>query len=237
MQFRELNWAVPAGSDNAIALNQQPANGASFNLNGATGNGSLASGDVTNRSTGGCSQRQIVITCASDETGHSVILTGVRAKDAFSKNSDAAGATIVETVALGSPGTFTTLQDFAKVTSAVMVGAAAGNIKIGTNGVARTPWQVPQLDMLAPFAIGLCATLVSGSGNAGIQHTLERIPHFGVTANSQIPAVYDHSSIKTVTGSTDGNYAFPISAFRLIINSGTGVWRLNFAQAGVVGGQ
>lgn len=243
MQAREINWAVPAGSDNAIALNQAPAANALFNLNGAIGIGSLASGDVTDRVAGGCSQRQVIITCAADETGHSVLITGRRAPDFQSAPSDTVGPIIAETVALGTAGIFSTLQDWEFIISAQMLGGAAtGNIKIGTNGVARTPWQALQLEMRAPFAVGLCATLVSGSATFGYQHTFERLPkQTGATStltggNSKIPVPYDHSSLKALTASTDGNYAFPVSAIRGNNTVGAGVVRYNYIQAGIIGG-
>lgn len=241
MQPREISWKLAAAVDNGICASQTPGAAGNLTIAGSlatAGIATLTNGDPTAR-TGGCSQRRVILTFAADETGHNFTVYGTRAKDAFSKNADTLGDSISETVAGTTAGVVATLQDFATVTRVAIDAAATGAIKVGTNGVGASPW-IPSDKMGAsPLNIGFAVTLVSGSVNYGIQHTLNKLPHNNSTGlapnNGALPNVFDHSSIVAQSSSKDGNYAFYINAFRLVTNSGTGLLNLSYGQFGVEG--
>lgn len=233
MQPRTLYWSPAAASANGFCLSQTPIKGP-LTFTGALA-GNAANGDVTDPVAGGCSQRRIRITCAADETGHTILLVGTRAKDGFARLNIGAPVVITETVALGTAGTFDTLQDFATLTAAPVISAnATGAIQIGTSPVASTPWQQNDDHLDSPENIGLFIILDAGAQNFTIEHTLERLPKGTATAGT-IPRVLPHSVIVTKSASVDGNYAFPITAQRLTTNSGNGLLRYSWRQAGVIG--
>lgn len=63
-------------------------------------------------------------------------------------------------------------------------------------------------------AIGCVAT---GTVNYDVEHTFDSIETIGAGTATW----FNHSSLVAKTTSADGNYAFPVTAVRLAINSGT----------------
>lgn len=63
-------------------------------------------------------------------------------------------------------------------------------------------------------AIGCVAT---GTVNYKVQHTFDT--QETIAAGSA--TWFDHSSLNNKTANSDGNYAFPVTAVRLTVNSGT----------------
>lgn len=235
MQPRTIYWAPSVAADNDVCQSQTPGAAGPLTFNGSrvsAGVANMANGDPT-VSTGGCDQRRIRITCAGDETGKTITLVGTRAKDGYSSKP----TIISEVVALGTAGTYDSLQDFATLTQAPSISAAAaGAIKVGTNGVASTAWQQPSDLHESPDNIGLFCILDAGSMTFSVEHTLEKLPHASPAAGD-IPRVLKHSVIASKTASIDGNYAFPVSGFRLTceIPSSTGLLRFSYKQAGIPG--
>lgn len=95
-------------------------------------------------------------------------------------------------------------------------------------GTGTTDWLV--VDPKAnPFNVGFgCA--VTGTATYSIEHTFD-----DVNATGASPTVFTHSDVAAKTANTDGNYAFPISAMRLNITSGTGTVVVKVIQAGCRG--
>lgn len=89
-------------------------------------------------------------------------------------------------------------------------------------GVGSTEW-IPCNLNLTPFNIGF-GVVVSGTVNYTVEHTFD-IP-------SGSPAVFPHPSVAAQTTNKDGNYAYPVRAIRLTVNSGTGTATLTAIQAG-----
>ena len=222
MRPRLITWAVPAGSVNALVTTVTPTISVPLTLVGGAGQSLV---------TANCSQRRVLVTNAADETGHTLVIVGTRALDSWANTTP---IVITETVTLGGIGSSGTLQDFATITSITPTSAFAGNIQIGTSALASTPWQKVNSDLGAPFGIGMGITLISGAANYDIEHTFSRLPG-AVTANGQIPNTFKNSGITAKTASIDGNYAFPIEAMRLNVNSGVGTLAWEYIQAGVVG--
>jgi len=78
-----------------------------------------------------------------------------------------------------------------------------------------------------PFNVGF-GVVVSGTVNYTIQHTFDS-PATGFTT------WYPHPTIASKTDNQDGNYAFPVTGIKLLVNSGTGTYSatLNLVQAGI----
>jgi hypothetical protein len=73
------------------------------------------------------------------------------------------------------------------------------------------------LDWLqASFAVAI-GCVATGTVNYKVQHTFD--DQAAIAANTA--TWFDHSSLVNKTASSDGNYAFPVTAVRLVINSGT----------------
>jgi hypothetical protein len=83
---------------------------------------------------------------------------------------------------------------------------------------------------ISPFNVGF-GVVVTGTVNYTVQHTFDN-PQ--TNAN---PTWFSHPTVASVTVSQDGNYAFPVAAIRVIINSvsgtGTGSVTMTVIQAGI----
>lgn len=79
---------------------------------------------------------------------------------------------------------------------------------------------------VTPVNIGFAA-VVSGTVNYSIQFSYDD-PAVGFTT------WFDDTSITSKTGNEDGSINFPISAMKVLINSGSGTVTLNVIQAGIV---
>lgn len=76
-----------------------------------------------------------------------------------------------------------------------------------------------------PFNVGFGA-IVSGVVNYTIQHTFDD-PAVGFTT------WFPHPTVAAQIASADGNYAFPVTAIRVTVNSGAGSVTLKVIQAGI----
>ncbi len=77
-----------------------------------------------------------------------------------------------------------------------------------------------------PFNVGL-GVVVTGTVDYTIQHTFDDVQNAAVT-----PTWFNHSSLAALTVNADGNYAFPVSAVKILVNSGTGTATATIIQAG-----
>lgn len=78
---------------------------------------------------------------------------------------------------------------------------------------------------VTPVNIGF-AVVVSGTVNYSIQFSYDD-PAVGFTT------WFDDVTITSKTGNEDGSINFPISAIKVLVNSGTGTVTLNVIQAGI----
>jgi len=76
-----------------------------------------------------------------------------------------------------------------------------------------------------PTNIGF-GVIVSGVVNYTVQHTFDD-PAAGLTT------WFPHPTIASQIANADGNYAFPVTAIRLTVNSGAGTATLKLVQAGI----
>lgn len=77
----------------------------------------------------------------------------------------------------------------------------------------------------SPFNVGF-GVVVSGTVNYTVQHTFDD-PATGFTT------WFSHPSVAAATANQDGNYAFPVSGIKVLVNSGTGTVTMNLIQSGI----
>jgi len=81
-----------------------------------------------------------------------------------------------------------------------------------------------------PYNVGF-GVVVSGTVNYTVQHTFDNP---WTTAS---PTWFNHPTVASLTTSQDGNYAFPVAAIKVVINSiagtGTSTVALTVIQAGI----
>lgn len=78
---------------------------------------------------------------------------------------------------------------------------------------------------VTPFNVGF-GVVVTGTVNYTVQHTFDD-PAIGFTT------WFSHPTILNLGASADGNYAFPVTGIKLLVNSGGGTATMNLVQAGI----
>ena len=76
-----------------------------------------------------------------------------------------------------------------------------------------------------PFNVGF-GVVVDGTVNYSVQHTFDD-PAVGFTT------WFTHPTVVGQTTDQDGNYAFPVTGIKVLVNSGSGTATLNLIQAGI----
>lgn len=78
---------------------------------------------------------------------------------------------------------------------------------------------------ISPFNVGF-GVVVTGTVNYTVQHTFDD-PAVGFTT------WFSHPTIASLAANADGNYAFPVTGIKVLVNSGSGTATLNLIQAGI----
>jgi hypothetical protein len=181
-------------------------------------NGSLVSGGVATLDT----PRRVLFTFAGNETGKTFTLLGTNWSDQI-VGEDIAGTTA---------GTVASVLDYKTLTSVVSSAASVGNVSIGTNGVAASPWL--QLDYYGPSYISIQAN-VTGTVNYTLQQTLDD-PSSIINPVSFEDVVWLSTSDTAGVGATtsiQSNYLFIPVWVRVLLNSGTGSVTATYIQSGM----
>lgn len=84
---------------------------------------------------------------------------------------------------------------------------------------------IPMNTNVTPFNVGF-GVVVSGTVNYTVQHTFDD-PAVGFTT------WFSHPSVAAQTTNDDGNYAFPVTGIKVLVNSGDGTATLKVVQAGI----
>ena len=95
---------------------------------------------------------------------------------------------------------------------------------VSKTGVGSSPALVMNTN-ISPFNVGFGVS-VTGTVNYTVQHTFDD-PAVGFTT------WFSHPTIASKTDNQDGNYAFPVSGVKVLVNSGTGTATLELIQAGI----
>lgn len=183
-------------------------------------NGTLVAGGVATLD----KARRILFTSAGNDSGITFTVTG----------TDINGQVQTEILTGGNAVAVFTNTDFKTVTSVVASGAAAGNVSIGTNGVASSAWV--RLDEWAAPQTAIQID-VSGVVNYTVQQTLDDPNSF---TNPVLPSAVTWINSADVamvnaTTSLQSNYAYAPTFARVLLNSGAGSLTGTFIQFGVVG--
>lgn len=209
MQPAYITKTLASASVNNIATTQTPAGAGNLTLNGSIVSGGVATLDT---------QRQILITQAADESGHTFTVYG----------TNDSGAPISEAVAGSAAASVKTTKSFKTVTRVAISAAATGALQVGTNGVGETAWKM--LDTFVDMMnIGL-SVIVTGTINYTMNYTYED-PNNPITAGGS-PTAWPLTALSAKTANAEGSILFPIAAVQLVVNSGTGSATLVVVQSG-----
>jgi hypothetical protein len=89
---------------------------------------------------------------------------------------------------------------------------------------------IPLDVFISPFNTSLSVT-VTGTVNYTVQYTFDNVQASDWTAATG--NWVDHPSLTSKTGSLDSNLAYPATAVRIALNSGSGSVRFTVIQAGI----
>jgi hypothetical protein len=78
---------------------------------------------------------------------------------------------------------------------------------------------------ISPFNVGF-GVVVTGTVNYTVQHTFDD-PAIGFST------WFSHPTVASLAANADGNYAFPVTGVKVLVNSGSGTATLNLIQAGI----
>ena len=205
---------LDAPDADGIALTQTPAGGGVQNL---TLNGALVAGGVATMD----APRRIGITSAADDSGRVFTVYG----------TDRYGNTVSEEITGAAIGEAVSQLDYVTITAITVDDNTAGALTAGTNQIASTQW-VAVDTYRNPVQIGLRVD-ISGTLECGIEHTFDPV------YNSPGPfAVAAHDTLTALAAGAQGNYAFPVAAYRLTLSTYTSpaTATLGAIQAGLRGG-
>jgi len=79
---------------------------------------------------------------------------------------------------------------------------------------------------ISPFNVGF-GVVVSGTVNYTVQHTFDN------PQTVASPTWFSHPTVAALAVNQDGNYAFPVAAIKVIVNSGAGSATMTVIQAGI----
>ena len=82
----------------------------------------------------------------------------------------------------------------------------------------------------SPFNVGIGCDITSGSPTYTVQHTFDDV--FAPTFDPATATWYNHPTLNAAIADADGNYAFPVTAIKVVV-TGTGVVRMTVIQAGI----
>lgn len=93
---------------------------------------------------------------------------------------------------------------------------------------------VPLDQYISPFNVGIGVVLSAGATlTYDVEHTFDNV--FAEGFNPATATWFDNATLAAKTASSDGNYAFPVSAIRLNVTSYTsGSATMNVLQAGII---
>lgn len=203
VQSRQLDAADP----NGIFLDQTIGGAGNLVLNGAFVTAGVAQLDV---------QRQVELESAANLSAINFTITG----------TDGQGRIISETIAGPNAATVATVLNFLTVTQIAVDGAVGTNVEGGTNGVGASQ-EIPLDQYISPFNVSLFVD-ITGVVNYTVQFTFDDV------FSGAGPFVWrDHADLTALAVDEDGTFISPVSACRLLTNSGVGTAVLRISQAGL----
>jgi hypothetical protein len=141
--------------------------------------------------------------------------------------TDDQGRTISEDVTGINGSSEVTVLNFATVTQIAANDAFASDVEVGTTGVGASQ-EVPLDQYISPFNVSLFLGII-GTVDVTVQFTGDDV--FG-----DAPGPFswlDHPNLTNITADDDATFISPVSACRLLTNSGVGTAVLRIQQAGL----
>ena len=205
VQTRQLD----AGVNTGVAQDQQLGAAGDLTLDGTLVVGGVAQLDA---------QRQIRLESSGNISATNFTVTG----------TDDQGRTISETLAGPNANTIVTELNFRTATQIAADASFGTDIEVGTNGIGASQ-EIPLDQYISPFNVSLFLG-ITGTVDVTVQFTADDV--FG-----DAPGPFDwtdHPDLTNVTADADASFISPVSACRLLTNSGVGTAVLRIAQAGLV---
>lgn len=78
---------------------------------------------------------------------------------------------------------------------------------------------------ISPFNVGF-GVIVTGTVDYTVQHTFD-------DPASGFSTWFSHPTVAAQVANADGNYAFPVTGIKVLVNSGSGTATLKLIQAGI----
>ena len=160
----------------------------------------------------------LTATTPNDGLAHQVTIRNDSATDHSAKTgtlvgTDADDKAITEVLQLpGTSATVTSTKYYKTLTSVVPSATiGADTMDIGWNDVAISKTIPSNFAGFNGISVGV---VITGTISIDVQHTLNDVFDSSVT-----PTWADHASLAAITASADGNYAYPVTAIRLLVNS------------------
>lgn len=209
--------SLAAASANNICASQSGSAGTPLTISGAAAANGVATIDSVSANNTGALGRRVVIAYTGTDTSFTI------------KGTNATGNNITDT-AVGNAGSAVSNLDFVTVTSITPVGGGLTGVTAGTNGVGASPWWMVNWRGYAPVNVSVAIEVVSGVINYTVQYSYDD-PNF-LPAGLAFPTPFNDPVLANQGGTLSGLSVNAIKAARLLINSGTGVIRARFVQAG-----
>ena len=196
-----------AGSNTSVAQDQQLAAAGDLAIDGT-----LAVDGVAQLG----SQRQVRLESSGNISATNFTITG----------TDESGAIISETLAGPNATTIATELNFSTVTQIAADSAFASDIEVGTNNIGASQ-TVPLDQYLTPFNASL-SVVITGTVDVTVEFTFDDVFGDFPGPHSWVP----HPDLTNITADADATFISPVSACRLLTNSGDGEAVLRIIQAG-----
>jgi hypothetical protein len=164
------------------------------------------------------SQRFLDITSAGNLAGVDFTIEG----------TTDAGDQALETIAGPNATTVTTILNFATVTRISVNGVVGSDVTVGTQATGASG-TIPLDQFLTPFQVSL-GVEITGTVNATLEYTFDDVFGDHPGPFNWIP----HPDLTGITADADATFISPVSACRLLTNSGDGTAVLRVIQAGLL---
>jgi len=142
--------------------------------------------------------------------------------------TDDSGAEITDTVTGINGSAVATLLNFATVTRIAADAAVGSDVEVGTNALGASQ-TVPLDQYLTPFNVSLFID-ITGTVDVTVEFTGDDVFGDFPGPHNWIP----HPDLTNVTVDDDATFISPVSACRLLTNSGVGTAVLRIIQAGTL---
>jgi hypothetical protein len=203
-----LSRALVAGAAGAICASQTTAGAGNLLINGTLAAGGVATLDV---------QRNIGITSGGNDAAVVFTVTG----------TDQQGRVISETITGVSTNTVSSVLNYLTITSIAASAAVANAVTVDTLGTGSSTELVTD-KYIAPFSVSINVN-VTGTLNYTVQYTFD-----DVFAKPGGP--FNWTAVAALTAQTttqNSSLSQPVSALRLVTNSGAGTGQIEIIQAGL----